>query len=867
MVVFSVEIYVCSWGKPGYFLGFFFFLDIVSTVTLVLDVSVVSEHFFGDAISNWSSGDTTTEDDGSSSDSAEAARAARMSRAGTKAGRIVRLVRLVRLIRLVKLYKKSEPGLAHPGYDWADDDEVSSNVPESAVSKRLSEMTTRRVIMLVLAIMIILPFFNPEFYKSKLDSSAQYGANMIHKRWCDDMARFKPAASVGNEMAYLNSSARKVYEDDLLMYVYYHNWFCNPDMVPGSSTASSADSWARLFWIGVSPALEKFARFVLIQPTNDNMRDWNTRWEGKDWLFWQCSLPQSTLEALQRPWDKMTSCLSGDAHGVSLVDSVSPVLNCPESLRFSERALVFPQMTSEIDDDCGHTIFLFVFDRRDGAKKEAMLNLFQTLFICCLLGFGAMTFSNDANTLVLRPIERMICKLEKIRQKPFEAMTIGNAGQDREAAMMARTKDDKHSRASEVSSAVKQDSSLQVFSRVFLRRKRSENARKGKPTDPNEAVLLEQTVTKIGAMLALGLGQIGAVTLLPNVMTSETSSFNCILAGRSVEAVFAYCAIRDFDLVIEGLKDRVVLFVNRVAELVHGVANEYLGDPDKNLGNAFFLVWRLVDEQEWKRRRMVDLSILCAAKIVCTLRKSPAMEEYEGIQSLQRRIPFYKIRFHIALHRGHAIEGGIGSEFKIDPCFLGPDVDLPGILHASCADYGAHIVLSEALHQRMSAPVADKCRLIDAVVIPGPAPHLTLAPIKLYTLDMDDLAIEVDPCMPRLPLSKVGRFKAKMYRNMVKAYRLEESMQLEDFLTDDDFVAMRRKFTFEFFSRFAIGFSNYEGGEWEAAKGSFEATRLMLSCEDGPSATLLKFMKRHAFKAPNDWLGYREVRADHHCFF
>merc|ERR1719190_206692 len=83
-------------------------------------------------------------------------------------------------------------------------------------------------------------------------------------------------------------------------------------------------------------------------------------------------------------------------------------------------------------------VFLFVFDRRRGSKMEALLNTAQTIFICFLLGFGAMTFSNDANKLVLTPIERMIAKIDKIRNNPLAAMTIGDEEHRREEAAEAR---------------------------------------------------------------------------------------------------------------------------------------------------------------------------------------------------------------------------------------------------------------------------------------------------------------------------------------------------------------------------------------------------------------------------------------------
>merc|ERR1719446_476174 len=138
-----------------------------------------------------------------------------MSRAGTKAGRVVRLIRLMRLIRLVKLFKKNKGGpsieQSHaPGDEWDDDDEpLRTN--ESAVSKKLSEMTTRRVIMLVLSILLILPFFQADMYKDALISSAQYGIDNLYRRFREDMVKFEPTAGQSQRQAYLASFDRENY--------------------------------------------------------------------------------------------------------------------------------------------------------------------------------------------------------------------------------------------------------------------------------------------------------------------------------------------------------------------------------------------------------------------------------------------------------------------------------------------------------------------------------------------------------------------------------------------------------------------------------------------------------------------------------
>ena len=87
ITVFSLEIVLSVFGKDDYFLGFFFILDVVSTGTLILDLSWVS-----DSIASSQKNDSA----------ANNARTSRAARLGAKMGRIVRVIRLVRILKLYK---------------------------------------------------------------------------------------------------------------------------------------------------------------------------------------------------------------------------------------------------------------------------------------------------------------------------------------------------------------------------------------------------------------------------------------------------------------------------------------------------------------------------------------------------------------------------------------------------------------------------------------------------------------------------------------------------------------------------------------------------------------------------------------------
>jgi nitrate/nitrite-specific signal transduction histidine kinase len=60
-----------------------------------------------------------------------------------------------------------------------------------------------------------------------------------------------------------------------------------------------------------------------------------------------------------------------------------------------------------------------IFDLREDTKLEAGLNIAKTVFVCIVLTLGAMIFTNDANELVLIPIERMVERVKRIAKNPL----------------------------------------------------------------------------------------------------------------------------------------------------------------------------------------------------------------------------------------------------------------------------------------------------------------------------------------------------------------------------------------------------------------------------------------------------------------
>lgn len=57
-------------------------------------------------------------------------------------------------------------------------------------------------------------------------------------------------------------------------------------------------------------------------------------------------------------------------------------------------------------------------------------------------------------------------------------------------------------------------------------------------------------------------------------------------------AIFGFCDIRNFTDITEILQEGVMSFVNTIAEIVHCEVHDHAGAANKNIGDAFLLVWK-----------------------------------------------------------------------------------------------------------------------------------------------------------------------------------------------------------------------------------------------------------------------------------
>lgn len=106
LVLFSLELLFSCFGYEEYFNSFFFWLDLVSTASLITDIEPIMNSISGVNTSDQGNIEDI-ENQGGDMNPAALARASRGAKLGSKAGRLTRVIRIIRLIRIVKLYKSA----------------------------------------------------------------------------------------------------------------------------------------------------------------------------------------------------------------------------------------------------------------------------------------------------------------------------------------------------------------------------------------------------------------------------------------------------------------------------------------------------------------------------------------------------------------------------------------------------------------------------------------------------------------------------------------------------------------------------------------------------------------------------------------
>ncbi|CAD7932347.1 unnamed protein product [Amoebophrya sp. A25] len=728
--------------------------------------------------------------------------------------------------------------------------------------------------MLVLCMLLVVPQFQLSENFSHRQTNAQYAMDILD----EFLKEYQTAQRDTQLSAVIRKEHKRQYEKQLLKAIYesnpnYEEAYCDDHEI------TCADSqFAEILFIGYLSEGGWDMRDKL-HITELPKSSWDADHNRYDLAFEVGfaggDLPTTVKTRLSEEWRQECSddAIEKKIIGVPLrIDILCP----PRKLRFNEIDTKlawagFDRYTGDVRNDS----LIAYYDLRRLVHFESVMSMFQTLFVCIVLGLTATFFNKDSKELVLEPIERMIAKMHRIRDNPLVAMRLGDEEFHQQQIALKRDLE-------------MQEVSLSTGYFSWWRKLRSrwglEAKKKRKVQEPMETVILESTLIKLGGLLAVGFGVAGAEIIGQN-LSGDAASVNAMVPGVKIEAIFGFCNIHHFSEATEILGDRIMIYVNQVAEVVHSLTDMFGGNANKNIGDAFLLVWKIATlpkdisgeleenpisrEHRLRRMRMCDMSVVAFCFTISAINKSAILAEYRSHPGFLARFPNYRVQMGFGLHLGYAIEGAIGSEFKIDASYLSPNVNMASRLESACTQYGVHLLMSHFLLDQASGALRDACRQIDRVYVKG-----SKKPVGLYTCDFTVGVLHVQDLMSHIDhktFTVRRKYEVRQIRELKKHRKWADDYEPHrELLEDPEIMPMREAFSKEFFQRFAMAFRNYIAGEWLVAREMLQLTKTMLITRDAgakrarlltdmPSATLLHFMGQHNYKAPADWDGCRSL--------
>jgi len=544
------------------------------------------------------------------------------------------------------------------------------------------------------------------------------------------------------------------------------------------------------------------------------------------------------------------------------------------------------------------------------------LQLGMTFFV--LLGLSVLRF--DAGRLVLGPLRRMLKIVAFYAKNPLSPPPQKDRG----------------SYTNEVKNSFLKQNEAYLYD--------SDDETTDEQLGTFETEQLINAVTKITDLLRKCWGVAGAGIISSNLARQEgglTTYFNPTVPGKAVYALFAFAVIDQFQSHLHALKGDIMILINDIAAVLHEEVYrwgyEESGQCNKNLGNAFLMVYRIGAVSEVLEKRDKAENVIFSAKRTTKVRNRKstratsinsshlsgsrgsqgniASDRYSrshvdnldlsslpGMRAFADRALLGLLKTFAGIHRdktilnwnddfrlgagvgaasinlnfgmdaGWAVEGAVGSSYKIDATYLSPHVNMASRMMSATKQYGVFILLSQSVQKLLSEHAQDKLRHIDTVTVKGSSVQQ-----KIFTYD------------------------AKVRSDFFLYSRSESQADLDSeryspviWNTDQDLVAMRNHISDEFMDVFNSGREEYLAGNWPSAirllmsadkimfereleegysmksyLDNFKSLRNLtddteeneerLAMGDGPCQRLIAYMEGHSGQAPVGWSGFRPL--------
>lgn len=369
-----------------------------------------------------------------------------------------------------------------------------------------------------------------------------------------------------------------------------------------------------------------------------------------------------------------------------------------------------------------------------------------------------------------------------------------------------------------------------------------------------------------------------------------------------------------------------MILINDVARVLHDEVYRWgygtSGQCNKNLGPAFLMVFRIGDMEVVKQNKKLASQVIfnqtdntkitkhrkpvkSMGRVTSRAKKNEKWNDtvhlasLPGIQGFSDRALLGMLKAFAGINRnqkllawkddfrlgagvgavslgmifgmdaGWAVEGAVGSEYKVDATYLSPHVNMTSRMMGASKQFGVTILLSQAVEKLLSDQCRAKLRHLDTVTVKGSSVQQ-----RIYTYDARSMGVNF---FMYDKLDDEADFDSQRYTSNI-------------WNTDQDLCAMRQHVTEEFHNIFNLGRGKYLKGEWKEAvkylkraddilietmlesgylaydaeelksmRTDEEIRRLKDEIGDGPSRCLISYMERRGCIAPQSWQGYRPL--------
>ena len=502
-------------------------------------------------------------------------------------------------------------------------------------------------------------------------------------------------------------------------------------------------------------------------------------------------------------------------------------------------------------------------------RFESILNIVRFIVIITIFFIYIITTKQDIDELIFVPLKKIVKIIDLISKDPVNGKTLNSI------------------------------KNLRNNSKEFL-------------NFENEIKIIENVIIRVSELMAISFGEAGGEVIKKNISSSE--GLNPMIKGSKIKAIFGFCYIHHFSIINEVFQDKTNVFVNTISEIVHSSVDKFNGINNKNLGDCFLLTWKFKDSKEsnninnnnnndnnnpnnisinhvnknassnyvinisnmkndinesiylsdsnniTKINEKADSALLAFLNIIKKINKSKEILVYRKDPLLLQKFgKNFSVQMGFGLHAGWGIEGAIGSLYKIDCSYLSPNVNLAARLETATNIYKVDILLSGDFYELLSNYMKNYCRKIDIVTVKG-----SNKPIKLYTIDLNKnikkgKMISKKDHMSFREKRNYYSFKKKKLWNLYNKQNLFLSIG-EIYIKKSKGMRtlLKNKKSKKFYDYFNKGFEHYIDGDWNKAYNNLIKAKF-LDKNDGPTNTIINFLKNYDLKKPPNWKGYREL--------